>query len=96
MKHELEFFPDGTPIDDWFYEIETPELSALGKQYPLTDYGILPDGQLHTKEIQSVIDFAAKEGGGSGSSGWCLPHGCAALQTGRESVCSTGRHPDGQ
>ena len=64
MKHELEFFPDGTPIDDWFYEIETPELSALGKQYPLTDYGILPDGQLHTKEIQSVIDFAAKEGGG--------------------------------
>lgn len=23
MKHELEFFPDGTPIDDWFYEIET-------------------------------------------------------------------------
>ena len=44
MKHELEFFPDGTPIDHWFYEIETPELSALGKPYPLTDYGILPDG----------------------------------------------------
>ena len=90
MKHELEFFPDGTPIDDWFYEIENPELSALGKPYRLTDYGILPDGQLHTKEIQSVIDLAAKEGGG------CLPHRCAALQAGRESVCGTGWHPDGQ
>ena len=55
MKHELEFFPDGTPIDDWFYEIETPELSALGKQYPLTDYGILPDGQLHTRRFSPSL-----------------------------------------
>ena len=64
MKHKLEFFPDGTPIDDWFYDTTAPELSSLGKPYLLTDYGILPDGQLHTKEMQSVIDLAAKEGGG--------------------------------
>ena len=48
MKHKLEFFPDGTPIDDWFYDTTAPELSSLGKPYLLTDYGILPDGQLHT------------------------------------------------
>ena len=64
MKHKLEFFPDGTPIDDWFYDTTAPELSSLGKPYLLTDYGILPDGQLHTKEMQSVINLAAKEGGG--------------------------------
>ena len=92
MKHKLEFFPDGTPIDDWFYDTTAPELSSLGKPYLLADYGILPDGQLHTKEMQSVIDLAAKEGG----PGWHLPHGCAALQTGRESVCGTGRDLDGQ
>lgn len=45
MKHKLEFFPDGTPIDDWFYDTTAPELSSLGKPYLLTDYGILPDGQ---------------------------------------------------
>ena len=42
MKHKLEFFPDGTPIDDWFYDTTAPELSSLGKPYLLTDYGILP------------------------------------------------------
>ena len=51
-----EYFPDGTPIDDWFYETRLPELSELGKPYVLTEYGIWDDGKIYTKEIQKVID----------------------------------------
>ena len=29
----METFPDGTPIDEWFYEVEIPCLERLGKQY---------------------------------------------------------------
>lgn len=64
MRGEKEYFPDGTLIDDWFYENDIPALWEMGKQYILTDYNILDDGKLHTKEIQQVIDLAAKEGGG--------------------------------
>lgn len=64
MRGEKEYFPDGTLIEDWFYENDIPALWELGKQYVLTDYNILDDGKLHTKEIQQVIDLAAKEGGG--------------------------------
>lgn len=59
-----ETFPDGTPIDGWFYDTNVPSLDKLGKQYVLTSYGVLDDGKLHTKEIQALIDLAAKEGGG--------------------------------
>jgi len=59
-----ERFPDGTPIDDWFYETRVPQLDELGKQYVLTDYNILDDGKVHTAEIQQLIDKAASEGGG--------------------------------
>ena len=59
-----EYFPNGTPVDDWFYETDIPALSALGRQYVLTEHGILADGKLHTKEIQQLIDTAAEEGGG--------------------------------
>ena len=48
-----EIFPDGTVIDKWFYDIKIPELSDLGKQYVLTDYNILDDGKIHTKEINA-------------------------------------------
>ncbi len=62
---ETEFFPDGvTPIDGWFYDLRVPELSELGRQYVLTDYGILDDGLVHTREIQRLIDGAAESGGG--------------------------------
>ena len=37
---QTEYFPDGTPIDDWFYETKIPQLTELGKQYVLTEYGI--------------------------------------------------------
>ena len=60
----IEYFPDGTAIDEWFYETTIPEPSALGKPYVLTDYGILADGRLHTGEIQRLIEQAAEAGGG--------------------------------
>jgi polygalacturonase len=59
-----EYFPDGTLIDKWFYETDVPALSALGKQYILTDYGIFDDGKIYTQEIQRLIDTAAENGGG--------------------------------
>ncbi len=59
-----EYFPDGTPIDNWFYDIGIPRLEELGRQYVLTDYGIWDDGRIYTKEIQDVIEEAAAQGGG--------------------------------
>lgn len=59
-----EFFPDGTPIDSWFYDTAVPTLDTLGKQYILTQYNIFDDGKIYTKEIQSLIDTAADNGGG--------------------------------
>ena len=63
-ERPTEYFPDGTPIDDWFYDIGMPELEELGRPYVLTEYGIWDDGKVYTKEIQKVIDLAAEEGGG--------------------------------
>ena len=40
-----ETFPDGTPIDGWFYDTNVPSLEKIGKQYVLTAYGILDDGK---------------------------------------------------
>ncbi|MBR6252011.1 MAG: exopolygalacturonase [Bacteroidales bacterium] len=59
-----DIFPDGTPVDAWFADYTVPELSSLGKQYVLTAHGILSDGNIHTKEIQALIDDAAQAGGG--------------------------------
>lgn len=64
MKEIKEFFPDGTPIDEWFYDIRIPELCELGRQYVLTQYNVFDDGKIYTAEIQRLIDSAAKEGGG--------------------------------
>lgn len=59
-----EFFPDGTPVDEWFYDTKVPALTEMGKQYVLTQYNILDDGRVHTGEIQGLIDRAAEQGGG--------------------------------
>lgn len=61
---QREFFPDGTLIDDWFYDIRVPALEELGRQYVLTHYDILDDGKVHTTRIQWLIDLAAQRGGG--------------------------------
>ena len=62
--NKKEFFPDGTVIDEWFYDTRVPQLEELGKQYVLTKYNILDDGRIYTKEIQALIDEAAENGGG--------------------------------
>lgn len=58
-------FPDGKLIPDWFRNNERVNVSALGKQYRITDYGIVNDStKLQTTQIQEIIDLAAKNGGG--------------------------------
>ncbi|MBE5949415.1 MAG: exopolygalacturonase [Lachnospiraceae bacterium] len=59
-----EFFPDKTPIPEWFYNTDIPELKDMGTQYVLTQYNILDDGKIHTQEIQALIDTAHANGGG--------------------------------
>lgn len=64
MREKMEYFPDGTQIDEWFYNTKVPKLSDLGRQYVLTEHGIFDDGRIYTKEIQRLIDRAASDGGG--------------------------------
>lgn len=64
MNEMREYFPDNTPIDDWFYDTQIPSLENLGKQYVLTEHGICDDGKVYTKEIQALIDTAHENGGG--------------------------------
>lgn len=66
MKKDLkqEFFPDGTPVDEWFHDTEIPALSALGREYRLKDYDILSDGSVQTEKIQRVINLCKESGGG--------------------------------
>lgn len=63
-KKNVDLFPDGTEIPEWFRQNESVNLTKLGKQYVLTEHGIFADGRLHTKEIQALIDKAAANGGG--------------------------------
>ncbi|HAR37947.1 MAG: exopolygalacturonase [Bacteroidetes bacterium GWD2_45_23] len=60
-----EFFPDGTPIPDWFRIHEKVDINQLGKLYKITDYGVVNDSTLlQTEQIQAVIDRAYANGGG--------------------------------
>ncbi len=58
-------FPDGTIIPKWFKENKPTDINKLGKKYILTDNGVKNDSTvLQTKQVQAVIDLAAKNGGG--------------------------------
>lgn len=63
-KKNVDLFPDGTPVPEWFRQNEPVDIEKLGKKYVLTDYEIFADGRLHTEEIQALIDRAAANGGG--------------------------------
>ena len=63
-KKDIDRFPDGTEIPEWFRQNESVDIEKLGKKYVLTDHEIFADGRLHTEEIQSLIDKAAANGGG--------------------------------
>lgn len=59
------YFPDGTPISEWFSEVKKIKLNDFKNQYVLTDHGVLMDSNLvQTEAIQKIIDFAAENGGG--------------------------------
>lgn len=63
-KIEKDLFPDGTEIPEWFKDTTHVDISKLGKQYRITDYGIMMDGRIYTKELQTLIDRVAADGGG--------------------------------
>lgn len=56
-------FPDGTIIDDWFYNDYRPSLDELGRKYYLYDY-VKPNSNVNTLEIQNLIDKISLNGGG--------------------------------
>ena len=59
-----EKFPDGTPIDPWFYDVKAVDVDALGEKFVVTDYGVQQDSTLiQTEALQAVIDRAAEQGG---------------------------------
>ena len=58
-------WPDGTPMDAWFQDTTKVDVSQLGRQYVLTDYGVIAGSdEVQTDKIQAVIDRCAEEGGG--------------------------------
>lgn len=57
-------WPDGSEISPWFKTAKITDVALLGKQYLITDYGINDDGKIYTKQLQSLIDKVAEEGGG--------------------------------
>jgi len=64
-KKAVETWPDGTVMDAWFMEKGRVDVNALGRQYVLTDYGVLAGStEVQTQQIQAVIDRCAHEGGG--------------------------------
>jgi len=65
QENKTDYFPDGTRISNWFLETVKVSLSDLGKEFRITDYGVIPDSTtIQTVAIQSIINKAAKQGGG--------------------------------
>lgn len=63
--HSQEVFPDGTPVSDWFYQTDIPDIKTLGTQYVITEHGVIRDSTaVQTERIQQIIDQAAESGGG--------------------------------
>lgn len=62
---KVDKWPDGTTMDKWFANTSKVDVSTLGKQYVVTDYGVKADSTIiQTTALQKVIDMAAQEGGG--------------------------------
>ena len=60
-----EVWPDGTPMDKWFKDTTKVDIATLGRQYVITDYGVVAgSSEVQTRQIQAVIDRCAQEGGG--------------------------------
>ncbi len=64
-KKVVEKWPDGTVMDAWFSDTTKVDIKNLGRQYVITDYGVIAGSpKVQTQEFQSVIDRCANEGGG--------------------------------
>ena len=63
-EQQKDLWPDGTEISQWFKDTAQVDVASLGRQYRITDHGVVNDGRMHTKELQALIDRAAKDGGG--------------------------------
>ena len=62
---QTDLFPDGTPVPDWFRQIEPVDINKSGKLYRITEYGVANDSMVvQTLQIQAVINKAHEEGGG--------------------------------
>ncbi len=58
-------FPNGEEIPEWFSDTSRIDVQSLGREYVITEYGVVRDSLLlQTEAIQRVIDLAASEGGG--------------------------------
>ena len=57
-------FPDGTPVDPWFFDLSVPAPDD-SRRFSLKDQGIPADGSVQTDKIQSLIDWVSGEGGGT-------------------------------
>ncbi len=58
-------WPDGTRMDGWFLQEGRVDVATLGRQYVVTENGVLNDSTMvQTAALQRVIDLAAGEGGG--------------------------------
>lgn len=61
----VDTWPDGQAMDAWFHDTTKIDVSTLGRQYVITDYGISKDSAIvQTQALQQLIDHIAKEGGG--------------------------------
>lgn len=63
-KPEKDLFPDGSEVPEWFRDTTAVDLAKLGRQYRITDHGVMMDGRIYTKELQALIDRVAADGGG--------------------------------
>jgi len=62
---KTETFPDGTKIPEWFSEVKKVKPEDLGRQFTITDFGVVADSTMvQTLAIQKVIDQASTHGGG--------------------------------
>ncbi|MBO4665001.1 MAG: exopolygalacturonase [Bacteroidaceae bacterium] len=62
-KLNKDLWPDGTEISTWFKDTASVDISKYNS-YRITDYGVVNDGRIHTKEFQALIDMVANNGGG--------------------------------
>lgn len=65
QENPKDLFPDGTRISNWFLDRTKVQLNQLGKQFVVTDFGVINDSNIiQTNAIQNVINEASKHGGG--------------------------------